>query len=155
MSFIQTQILIAIHAALPSARLRRPTQYVYRVFKESAACTALAGDDVSYTHFVSTWNKHCGHVKLKKAMRFTKCDVCVLSTEALDRARMHGGPGWRSEAMKVIEKQLEDHYRVRVIVFGQWIFFGLLSIEKSTCVLVIFSATTEVPPFSIVPNGVS
>ena len=63
------------------------------------------------------WNEHCPHVRLKKAMRFTKCDLCVLATEALDRARANGGHGWESQAMIVIKRKLEEHYRVRSLLF--------------------------------------
>lgn len=46
-------------------------------------------------------------------MRFTKCDVCILATEALDQARRNGGGGWETAAMTTIKRTLEDHYRVR------------------------------------------
>lgn len=103
-----------LHPCWPSVRACRPTQYVYKMFEDSAACETLGGG-VSYPYFVKTWNDRCSHVHLKRAMRFTKCDVCVLSTEALDRARQHGGDGWRSADMIFIERQLLDHYRVRVL----------------------------------------
>ena len=95
---------------------RSPRQYVYQIFFASVACQSLAGA-VSYSYFVRMWNEHCPHVRLKKAMRFTKCDLCVLATEALDRARANGGHGWESQAMIVIKRKLEEHYRVRSLLF--------------------------------------
>ena len=93
-----------IHMAFPSK------VYVYQIFLASDACQSLAGA-VSYSYFVLMWTKHCPHVRLKKAMRFTRCDLCVLATEALDHARANGGHGWESQAMIVIKRKLEEHYR--------------------------------------------
>lgn len=91
-------------------------QYVYELFAASVACNALVAQ-CSYSYFVLMWNKHCPHIKLKKAMRFTKCDVCTLASEALDQARRQGGSGWESEAMTTIKRTLEDHYNVRSITY--------------------------------------
>lgn len=93
--------------------LLSPLQYVYEIFLASAACHALAAA-CSYSYFVLMWNKHCPSIRLKKAMRFTKCDTCVLASEALDQARRNGGGGWQTEAMTVIKRTLEDHYQVRL-----------------------------------------
>lgn len=90
----------------------RPWQYVYEIFAASAACKALAAV-CTYSYFVLMWNKHCPHIHLKRAMRFTKCDTCILCTESLDQERRNGGPGWESAAMTLIRRTLEDHYRVR------------------------------------------
>ncbi|CAM9584489.1 unnamed protein product [Ectocarpus fasciculatus] len=47
---------------------------------------------------------------LKKAMRFTKCDVCTLANEALDVERKKGGVGTMTAAMETIKRHLLDHY---------------------------------------------
>lgn len=92
-----------------------PLQYVYEVFLASLAFKALAAG-CSYSYFVLMWNLHCPQIRLKKTMRFTKCDICILATEALDEARRNGGGGWETAAMAIIKRTLEDHYRVRQLV---------------------------------------
>lgn len=67
----------------------------------------------TYVYFTFVWNRDCSHIKLKKAMRFTKCDICTLANEALDVERRKGGSGWLTPEMEVIKKHLDDHYEVR------------------------------------------
>lgn len=66
----------------------------------------------SYQYFTDVWRKECPHIKLKKAMRFTKCDVCTLANEALDVERKKGGVGTMTAAMETIKRHLLDHYEV-------------------------------------------
>lgn len=87
-------------------------QYVYEIFLASAAFEVLLAG-CSYSYFVLMWNQHCPQIRLKKTMRFTKCDLCVMCTESLDRARRNGGGGWETAAMSNIKRTLEDHYSVR------------------------------------------
>ena len=47
-------------------------------------------------------------------MRFTLCDLCVLSREALDMERVQGGSGWRLEEMRTIKGGLDYHNEVGV-----------------------------------------
>ena len=112
-SLLQTSsTILTCHSGVVRALFRR-WQYVYQIFIASIACQALASA-CTYSYFVLVWNKYCRHIQLKKTMRFTKCDTCILATESLDRARRNGGAGWESAAMTVIKRTLEDHYRVRV-----------------------------------------
>ena len=67
------------------------------------------GDPPDYEYFVSVWNAQCGHVKLKKSMRFTLCDVCVLAKEGLDKHRENGAS---PALMAPISTGLNDHYEV-------------------------------------------
>lgn len=46
------------------------------------------------------------HIKLKRAMRFTLCDVCVCTSEVLDQLRSNGGRGWKNGEIE------DDHYMV-------------------------------------------
>lgn len=89
-----------------------PWQYVYELFVASAAFQILLAG-CSYSYFVLMWNQHCPQIRLKKTMRFTKCDICVMCTESLDVARRNGGGGWETAAMSTIKRSLEDHYSVR------------------------------------------
>lgn len=70
---------------------------------------AFGREPPTYQYFVFVWNRDCSHIKLKKAMRFTKCDVCTLANEALDVERRKGGAGWCTEAMEIIKRHLVDH----------------------------------------------
>lgn len=72
------------------------------------------GEPPVYSYFTTVWDRECSHIKLKKCMRFTKCDVCVLANEALDVERKKGGFGWLTPAMQNIKQHLLDHYEVRV-----------------------------------------
>lgn len=67
----------------------------------------------TYQYFASIWSRDCSHIKLKKAMRFTKCEVCTLANEALDVERRKGGAGWCNAEMQVIKRHLHDHYEVK------------------------------------------
>lgn len=71
----------------------------------------------SYAYFTFVWNRDCSHIKLKKAMRFTKCDVCTLANEALDVERRKGGMGWLTPEMEVIKRHLDDHYEVSLVMY--------------------------------------
>lgn len=66
----------------------------------------------SYQYFCQVWREQCSHIKLKKAMRFTKCDVCTLANEALDVERKKGSVGWLTPAMESVIQHLLDHYEV-------------------------------------------
>lgn len=66
----------------------------------------------AYSYFMWVWQHECSHIKLKKAMRFTKCEICTLANEALDVERRKGGCGWLNPEMETIKRHLRDHYEV-------------------------------------------
>ena len=68
----------------------------------------------TYQTFINAWNACCGSIKLQGSVRFTLCDLCVLSREALDKERVQGGTIWKSEQMRTIKRGLNDHYEVGV-----------------------------------------
>ena len=68
----------------------------------------------TYQTFVNAWNTRCCNIKLRESMRFTLCDLCVHARETLDRERVQGGHGWKSEEMIVIKRGLDDHYEASV-----------------------------------------
>lgn len=65
-----------------------------------------------YMWFVPVWKKNYHHVKLKKAMRFTPCDVCVCASEAFDQVDSNNSRGWKPAEMEIIKLELDDHYKV-------------------------------------------
>lgn len=91
-------------------------QMVYNMFCMSAVMASFCRAPPVYSYFINIWNRDCSNIKLKKAMRFTKCDVCTLANEALDVQRRKGGMGWMTEEMEKIKKHLEDHYEVHVSI---------------------------------------
>ncbi len=85
---------------------------VYALFCASALMASFGREPPTYAYFAYVWARDCSHIKLKKAMRFTKCDICTLANEALDVERRKGGAGWLSAAMQIIKRHLLDHYEV-------------------------------------------
>lgn len=85
---------------------------VYNIFMASTAVLVMGRAPPISAYFVEVWNKQCPRVKLKKILRFTKCDHCVLACESLDAERRKGGPGWLSPQMAVVKQNLDDHYEV-------------------------------------------
>lgn len=88
---------------------------VHNLFCMSAAVASLCRAPPTYQYFCYVWNRDCSNIKLKRAMRFTKCDVCTACNEALDVERKKGGLGWMTEDMQKIKRTLEDHYEVTVV----------------------------------------
>lgn len=87
---------------------------VYNVFCASAAVAAFRRAAHVYAYSIAVWNRECAHIKPKKAMRFTKCDVCTMANEALDAQRRKGGSGWLTDEMDTIRNHLRDHYEVSI-----------------------------------------
>lgn len=88
---------------------------VYNLFCMSAPVAAFGRAPPVYQYFVHVWNRDCSNIKLKKHMRFTKCDICTVANEALDVQRRKGGMGWMTEEMANIKRTLDDHYEVSVL----------------------------------------
>ena len=86
---------------------------MYRIFCENMARGAR-GKVPTYQTLANAWNACCDNIKLRGSMRFTLCDLCVLSREALDAEQVQGGTGWKSEEMRTIKRGLDDHYEVSV-----------------------------------------
>eukprot|EP00752_Nemacystus_decipiens_P017096 g15312.t1 len=131
-----------IHMAFPTK------VYVYELFLATMACQVLLVG-CTYSYFVNTWNKHCPQIRLKKTMRFTKCDICVLSTEALDQARRNGGGNWETEAMTTIMRTLEDHYKDVDRSRGVYMQAKLLAITTPSAILVIAIDGSDQSSYSV------
>lgn len=109
---------------------------VYNLFCASDVAQRLARIPV-YATFCAVWNAQCNHIKLKKAMRFTKCDICTLANEALDERRWKGGASWRTEEMDVILRNLKDRHEVRFCTFFfNDAEFGLLVSDKQGSIVI-------------------
>lgn len=88
---------------------------VYNLFCASEVMASFGRAPPAYSYFMTVWKRDCSHIKLKKAMRFTKCDICTLANEALDVERRKGGSAWLSPEMAIIKTHLNDHYEVSVV----------------------------------------
>ena len=87
---------------------------VYNTFCASRSVTSLGRAPPVYAYFTKIWKRDSPQIKLKKHMRFTKCDQCVLSTEALDVERRKGGHGYLSPDMQKIKITLSEHHKVNM-----------------------------------------
>ena len=100
-------------------RCRLLEQFVYEMFCDSIWWrTGTNSTPPAYQTFIKAWERSCPSLKLKKSMRFTLCDVCVLASESLDRRRVNGGINWKTPEVSTIEQNVKMQYEVRVHV--QW-----------------------------------
>lgn len=73
------------------------------MFCASAVMATVDRAPPTYMYFTLVWSRDYNHIKVKKAMRFTKCDICTLANEVLDVERGKGGSGWLTREMEVIK----------------------------------------------------
>lgn len=68
------------------------TADVYELYKRDFINLYPDQTPLQYNRFMETWKMHCGHVKVKKSTRFTKCSLCERLREALAQATRDGTP---------------------------------------------------------------